>query len=127
MRRNFLRRRNGLYRARDGAIFGVCKGIAEYLDFSVNWTRVITLVVFVFTGFWPTAVLYIVAALLMKPEPVIPIQTDDDREFYHSYVSSRSLALQRLKRSFERLDRRIRRMENIVTAKDYDWETRLNQ
>ena len=29
--------------------------------------------------------------------------------------------------SFENLDRRIRRMEDIVTAPDYDWDRRLNE
>ena len=124
--RAFTRReRGGLYRARDGWIFGVCKGIANYLDFSVFWCRVIAVVVFIFSGFWPIVVLYLVAALLMKPEPVLPLQSDEDREFYHSYVSSRSMALHRLKQTFDRLERRIRRMEDIVTARDYDWESRL--
>lgn len=121
----YRRERRGLYRARDGWIFGVCKGIGEYLDFSVFWCRVLAVVVFIFSGFWPIVVLYLVAALLMKPEPVLPLESDEDREFYHSYVSSRTMALHRLKQTFDRLERRIRRMEDIVTARDYDWESRL--
>ncbi|GMU93776.1 MAG: hypothetical protein AMXMBFR4_28340 [Candidatus Hydrogenedentota bacterium] len=61
--------RTGLYRSRSGILFGVCKGIAEYFDISVFWTRVITLTAFVFTGFCPVGIAYILAALLMKPEP----------------------------------------------------------
>lgn len=125
MRAFSRRERGGLYRARDGWIFGVCKGIANYLDFSVLLCRVVAVIVFIFSGFWPIVVLYLVAALLMKPEPVLPLQSDEDREFYHSYVSSRSMALHRLKQTFDRLERRIRRMEDIVTARDYDWESRL--
>ncbi|MBW1886892.1 MAG: PspC domain-containing protein, partial [Deltaproteobacteria bacterium] len=45
--------RNGLYRSRSGAILGVCRGIAEYFDFSVFWTRAITIVLLFFSGFWP--------------------------------------------------------------------------
>jgi len=63
---------NGVYRSRNGIILGVCRGIAEYFDFSVFWVRTITLLAFLFSGFWPVAVLYFVAALLMKPEPVHP-------------------------------------------------------
>ncbi|MBP1742726.1 MAG: pspC [Deltaproteobacteria bacterium] len=33
----------GLYRSRKGAILGVCRGIAEYFDFSVFWTRAIAI------------------------------------------------------------------------------------
>ena len=107
-------------------IFGVCKGIAEYLDFSVIWTRIIALGILFFTGMWPIVGLYILAALLMKPEPILPLQSEDDQEFYNSYVSSRAMALRRLKRTYDNLNRRIQRLEDIVTAREYDWERRLN-
>lgn len=120
-------RPRGLYRARESAIFGVCKGIANYLDFSVGWTRVLAVVATFFTGIWPGIGIYILAALLMKPEPVLPLETDDDEEFYNSYTASRSMALHRLKRTFDNLERRIQRIESIVTAPDYNWEERLNE
>ncbi len=116
----------GLYRSRNGIILGVCKGIAEYFDFSVFWARTIVFILFLFSGFWPIAVLYFIAALLMKPEPVIPIQTADQQEFYDSYVYSRKGATDRLKRRYDNLDRRIQRMEHTVTAREFDWDQRLN-
>jgi phage shock protein C len=119
--------RKALYRSRDGMILGVCKGVAEYLDFSVFWMRVIAVATMLFTGFWPMILLYFIGALLMKPEPVMPIDNDDDREFYDSYTSSRTMALQRLKRVFDSLDRRVQRMEDAVTTREYDWERRLHQ
>jgi phage shock protein C len=116
----------GPYRARDGVIFGVCKGIARHLDFSVFWMRVIVAAIAVFTGFWPMVGLYLIAALIMKPEPVIPFQTEGDEEFYNSFTSSRQMALHRLKRTYDRLERRIRRMEAIVTDREFDWDRRFN-
>lgn len=127
MRRTYGSEKRGLYRARDGMIFGVCKGMAEYLDFSVFWTRIIAVGVFFLSGFWPIVALYLVAALLMKPEPVLPLESDDEREFYNSYVSSRPMALNRVKQAFDRIERRIRRMEDIVTAREYDWDRRLGK
>ena len=62
----------------------------------------------------------------MKPEPVLPLQTEDDEEFYNSFASSRRMAIHRLKRTFDHLDRRIQRIESIVTARDFDWDSRLN-
>jgi phage shock protein C len=118
--------RGGLYRSRNGIILGVCKGIADYFDFSVFWTRVITVVLLFFTGFWPIMILYFVAALLMKPEPVIPIETDEEQEFYDSYVHSHKGATDRLKRRYENLERRIRRMEDHVTGREFEWENKLN-
>jgi phage shock protein C len=116
----------GLYRSRNGIILGVCRGVAEYFDFSVFWARTIVFILFLFSGFWPIAVLYFIAALLMKPEPVIPIQTEDQQEFYDSYVYSRKGATDRLKRRYNNLDRRIQRMEHTVTAREFDWDQRLN-
>lgn len=126
-RRDRYGERPPLYRARDGVIFGVCKGIAQHLDFPVFWLRVITVIACPLTGIWPILLAYVIGALVMKPEPVIPFENEDDQEFYNSYVSSRSMALGRLKRTFDNLDRRIRRMEDIVTTRDYDWDSRLHE
>lgn len=119
--------RNGIYRSRNGAILGVCKGLAEHFDFSIFWTRVIALILLFVAGFLPAIGLYLLAALLMKPEPVIPIHDAAEKEFYDSYANSRHGAVQRLKRRYENLQRRIQRMEHIVTSTEYDWENRLNR
>jgi phage shock protein C len=42
-------------------------------------------------------------------------------------MSSREMGIHRLKRTYDNLDRRIRRMESIVTSKDYSWDKRLEQ
>lgn len=123
MTRNY---RNGIYRSRSGAILGVCKGLAEHFDFSIFWTRVIALILLFVAGFLPAIGLYLLAALLMKPEPAVPIHDAAEKEFYDSYANSRQGAVQRLKRRYENLQRRIQRMEHIVTSSEYDWENRLN-
>lgn len=128
MTQNPTGQRIGLYRSRDGLIFGVCKGVAAYLNFSVFWLRVIVLGLGLFVWSIPFMLFaYIAGALLMKPEPVLPLSSENDEEFYNSYMSSRSMALHRLKRTFDNLDRRIQRMEGIVTARDYDWDRRLSE
>jgi phage shock protein C len=119
-------RRNGIYRSRSGMILGVCKGLAEHFDFSVFWTRVIALIFLFVVGFLPAIGLYLLAALLMKPEPVIPIKDSAEKEFYDSYTYSREGAVQRLRRRYENLQRRIQRMEHIVTSAEYGWDKRLN-
>ena len=116
----------GLYRSRNGAILGVCRGIAEYFDFSLFWIRFFAVVLLIFTGFWPALILYFIAALLMKPEPVIPIRTDDEQEFYDSYLHSRKWATDRIRRRYENLERRLQRMEHAVTSPEFDWDQRLN-
>jgi phage shock protein C len=117
--------RRGIYRSRQGAIFGVCRGLAEHFDFSVFWVRFIAVAVLLGTGLWPTMILYILAALVMKPQPAIPLSSTDERRFYDTYTTSRHDAAQRLKRRFEGLEQRVRRMEDVVTSREYDWERRL--
>jgi phage shock protein C len=119
--------RLGLYRSRDGVILGVCRGVAEYFDFSVFWVRIIALAVLIFTCFWPAVGIYFLAALIMKPGPVIPIHTEEEKEFYDSYTQSRSAASQRLRRKYESLKRRIQRLEDIVTSPEFDWEDRFRR
>ncbi len=118
--------RGGLYRSRNGIILGVCRGIAEYFDFSVFWGRAIVVILLFVSGFWPIMALYFIAALLMKPEPIVPIQTEEEQEFYDSYIHSSKGAVGRLKRRYDILERRIQRMEHTVTAREFDWNHRLN-
>ena len=115
----------GIYRSRDGAILGVCKGIAGHFDFSVFKMRLLTLIIMVFSGFWPVTILYCIAALVMKPEPVLAIHTEEEQAFYDNYLSSKKDAVFRLKRKFENLEHRIQRMEHIVTEREFDWENRI--
>jgi phage shock protein C len=119
--------RGGIYRSRNGAIFGVCRGLAEHFDFSILWARIIAIFFLLVTGFWPAIGIYLIAALLMKPAPVIPIKTEAEQEFYDSYANSRHLAARRIKRRYENLERRLRRMEHIVTAREFEWEEKLTK
>ncbi len=116
----------GLYRSRRGVILGVCRGISDYFDFSLMWTRILAVIFLLVSGFWPAMGLYFIAALLMKPAPVIPIETEAEQEFYDSYTQSRNGALYRVKRRYQKLERRIQRMEDKVTSREFDWENRLN-
>ncbi len=118
--------RRKLYRSRSGIIFGVCRGVADFFGFSVFWIRLITLVLFLFTGFWPTAVLYIVAALVMKPEPIIISVNASEQSFRDDRMYSREMAADRVKKRCDNLARRIQRLEHTVTTPEYDWERRLN-
>ena len=117
--------RDGIYRSRNGVIFGVCRGLAEHFDFSVFWARAIAIIFLLISGFWPAIGLYLIATLLMKPAPVDPIESEAEQEFYDSYTHSRHMAARRLKRRFEKLERRLQRMEHIVTTREFDWDSKL--
>ena len=120
-----MEEQRGLYRSRNGVFLGVCKGIAEYFDFSPGAVRAVVILLFLVTGIWPVGLLYLIAAMVMKMEPVVPFAGPADQEFYNSYTSSRAGALERIKRKFDSLDRRLRRMEDVVTSRDFEWERRM--
>jgi len=122
-----MEEQRSLYRDRNGVLLGVCAGLARYFDLPVNMVRAAVLLLFFVTGIWPVGFLYLIAAMIMKVAPLVPFGTPEDREFYDSYSSSRTGALQRLKRKFENLDRRIQRMEDVVTSRDFEWERRMRE
>jgi phage shock protein C len=114
-----------LYRSRRGWIFGVCQGLATYAEISVVWIRVAAFGALMLTGFWPVFVTYIVAAIFLKPAPIVEFRDEEDYSFYHDYVSDRKMALSRLMKRCKALDKRARRMENVVTDREYDWNRRF--
>jgi phage shock protein C len=116
----------GPYRSRKGVICGVCRGLAEYSDISLFWIRFIAVVLLLFSGIWPIVILYVIAAFLMRPEPVIFSEDMDEQEFYDDFIRSREMTRDRLKRRHEELERRIQRLEHTVTTPEFDWERRFN-
>ncbi len=116
----------GLYRSRRGWLFGVCQGLADYAEISPGWMRLMALLAMLLTGFWPIVIIYIMAAIFIKPAPIVDPEAPEDWEFYNSYAADRKMALLRLKRKFDTLERRTRRIEAVVTTPEYRWEQKLN-
>lgn len=129
-----IRRSDGrrLYRPPNGKIFGVCAGLANYFDLSVRGVRIVAIILLIFTGFWPLAGIYVLAAMLMKPAPAgyeyqTRFQQDPAPEPEEDYQAQRATKVDRLKKTFDDLNDRLRNMEDKVTAKEFDWERRYNQ
>ncbi len=115
-----------LYRSRDGIFLGVCRGIADAFDFNVFPVRLAFVIVSIFSGFWLVIGVYLVAAFFMKPEPIKPVTSEEEQMFYDSYINSPRGAVHQIKRKFAELERRIQKIENEVTSKEYDWERRFH-
>ncbi len=116
-----------IYRSRDGLILGVVQGIADHYDLSVFWLRLFTLLLFLFSGLWPITAVYLIAGVLMKPAPAAPLANDEEKDFYDSYLISPRSAAKRLKRRYDNLERRIQRIEDVVTSREFDFERRLGK
>ncbi len=52
-------------------IFGVCEGLARRLEVPVAIVRLITIIVFFATGFFPTGLIYCLLALILPVGPTI--------------------------------------------------------
>ena len=61
----------------------------------------------------------------MKPEPVTPIESEAEGDFYDNYVTSRKAALRALNSRFKSLERKILRLEDAVTSREFDWDEKL--
>ena len=72
----------GLYRDREnGWIFGVCAGVAEFLNFRVAAVRIIAFIS-LFLFFWPVVIAYLIATLLIRERPLIYSGRDAEYEFW---------------------------------------------
>ncbi len=118
--------RRGLYRSRNGVLLGVCRGVADYLDFSVFWIRAIAVILFIFTGFWPIVGVYILAALLMKSDPAKSVGTASKQRSGDRQHCTRNDTAERLRRKWKYLEKRIRRMEDKATSQEFDWNRRFH-
>ena len=53
----------------DKIIFGICSGIAKYLDWDKTVVRIIMVLLLVFTGFFPIGLIYIIMYFIMPIDP----------------------------------------------------------
>ena len=116
---------NRIYRARDGMLLGVCLGLSRAWGVPVLALRILMILLVLSTGILPGAGLYILAAVLMEPEPAVKPQSGREAEFYDRFRHSRSSALRELKDRISNLDERLRGMEDKVTRSGFDWEQRF--
>jgi phage shock protein C len=54
----------------DSKLAGVCGGIAEYLDVDSTIVRLVWVLVFIFTGFIPGGLAYVIAWIVMPQAPL---------------------------------------------------------
>jgi len=115
----------GPFRANDGVIFGVAKGLADYFGWSVGLVRLIFILATIFLFFWPTIILYLVAALIMSPAPSGRLDTDEERDIWLKAQLDPSGAMDQLVKRAGSLEKRLRRLEDYVTSKEYSWNRRM--
>lgn len=112
--------RNRLYRnTEEGMILGVCAGIADYFGFDLTATRVVTVIAALI--FPPTILIsYFLFGFLLKKAPSSRAYSTPERELRRKHVRAEPHAtLDSIRHRFRELDRRMQRLERIVTSKRF--------
>ena len=108
-----------------GVIAGVCAGIAEYFDWNVRLLRAILVVSFVFSGFFPIVVVYAVLWYVLDPLPTGPSASFDSPAA--PAAPTRPASMTEIKARFERLDQRLRNIEECVTDSEFELRRELKK
>ncbi|MDR3135440.1 MAG: PspC domain-containing protein [Deltaproteobacteria bacterium] len=109
----------GPFRSKNGLIFGVIRGLADYYGISPYMLRLAALGVSIFLAFWPVLLLYIAAAIIMPAEPTVRPVTERDRERVILGRVDPATLVDSLVSRADNLERKIRRLEDHVTSKSF--------
>ena len=110
----------------DGWLTGVCRGIADYFDWKVQWVRVIVIAIALLTTAWPVILVYGVLWYVMDEgdlrQPIRPKWSDlplaAARASAAASTESGSSSMRDIKERFTRLDDRLRKLEEASLNKD---------
>ena len=73
---------DGLFRDREnGWLFGVCAGLADYLNFNTGAVRVIAVLGAIMIG-WPVILAYFAAVFLLRKKPLTYCGVDREYDFW---------------------------------------------
>ena len=115
----------GPFRDPDGLFFGVAKGLAEHFGWSTGLVRLVLVLSAIFLFFWPTCALYLAAAILMSPAPRDGLDRQEERDLWLQVQLDPAAALEGLERRSQAVEKRVRRLEDYVTSRDFSWTRRL--
>ncbi|MDC7239769.1 MAG: PspC domain-containing protein [Spirochaetales bacterium] len=104
-----------LYRSRDGKVMGVCQGIADWMGVQAGYVRLVVVLAFLITGFFPVGVAYIAAGIFLPEEPA-GFGEEPRRDRYDN-----------IRRDFNDLKDKVKNMEERVFDKERDWDDRFRR
>jgi phage shock protein C len=119
---------------RDGWLAGVCRGIADYFDWKVQWVRVIVIAIALLTTAWPVIIVYGVLWYVMDEADLshgnrpkwsdMPLAaaraagTANAQTAAAQTATDTSSTMRDIKERFTRLDERLRKLEDAALNKD---------
>lgn len=107
------------YRSADHSVLGgVCGGLSEYFGFNLKVTRILAVIGFLMNP--PLAgIAYLAVVFLVPARSTKALKPKIDPEFRKALRSSPSQTMSDVRRRFGSLDRRLARLEKVVTSSRY--------
>jgi len=102
-----------------GWIAGVCAGIAENVGVDPAVIRVVAVISLVFFVV-PALVAYVALAIILPVRPPSLFASTEEAGFWRGLRSRPQTMLEKTAVQFRDLDRRLARMEEAVTSRDFD-------
>lgn len=107
---------------RRGWVAGVCAGIADWLDISVKWVRVVAILALIFSGIFPLVLVYAGLWYVMDEAPEghpTRIREPAYAQGYGAEPRTPRVQTADIESTFMRLERRLRDLEAGVTEPDF--------
>ena len=113
---------------RNGKLFGVCAGIADYTGFDVSLVRVCFLAT-VFMSGGSVLPFYFIAAMVTPTKPMALERSDtsEDRQFWQGVRASPARAARDIRSRFKDIDRRLADIESYVTTENRSLAREIDQ
>ncbi len=112
---------------RNGKIFGVCAGIADYTGFDVNLVRV-CMVATVFLSSGSILPFYFIAAFMTPDKPrELAVADREERQFWQGVRASPARSARDIRSRFKDIDRRLADIESYVTTENRSLAREIDQ
>ena len=112
---------------RNGKIFGLCAGIADYTGIDTNLVRWMMVLGAIFSG-GSTIPLYIVASLISPDKPrELDRDSADQQQFWQGVRASPARTARGIASSFRDIDRRLADIESYVTTENRSLAKEIEQ
>lgn len=112
---------------RNGKIWGVCSGIADYTGFDVSLVR-ICMVAAVFLSGGSTLPFYVIAAMVTPDKPrELAVADREEQQFWQGVRASPARTARDISGRFRDLDRRLADIESYVTTENRSLAREIDQ
>lgn len=112
---------------RNGKMFGVCAGIADYTGFDVTLIRICFIAAMFMSGF-SILPIYFIAAMVAPDKPMALERVDvEEKQFWQGVRASPTRAARDIRSRFKDIDRRLADIESYVTTENRSLAREIEQ